>query len=109
MVYNTYKKRRIIHFHQLGHKPPTIAKLLKEENLKVSRVGVAKCIARFLETGSLSRKEGSGRPSSITADIQAIVDSNMREDDETTAYQLRELLLSYGYSISRRTVFRCRL
>ena len=79
-----------------------------KENLKVSRDGVAKFIARFIETGSLSRKPGSGRPSSITQQMQAIVEAKMREDDETTAYQLRSLLLSQGFNISERTVLRCR-
>ena len=109
MVYSSYKKRRIIHFHQLGYKPPTIVKLLREEQLRASRVGVAKFIARFRETNSLSRKEGSGRPSSITPAMQAIVEDKMREDDETTAYQLRALLQSHSYTISRRTVLRCRV
>ena len=108
MVYNLYEKRRIIHFYRLGCRPPTIVKLLLEENLKVSREGVAKFIARFIETCSLSRKPGSGRPLSITQQMQAIVEAKMREDDETTAYQLRSLLLSQGFNISKRTVLRCR-
>ena len=32
----------------------------------------------------------------------------MREDDETTALQLYQLLRSRGYRLSRRTVLRCR-
>ena len=32
----------------------------------------------------------------------------MREDDETTAYQLHSLLVTQGITISRRTVIRCR-
>ena len=108
MVYSSYEKRRILHFHQLGHKPPTIVKLLGEEDITASRVGVAKFIATFVESGSLSRKPGSGRPPSITVQMQQIVEARMREDDETTAYQLCSLLLSYGFNISRRTVLRCR-
>ena len=106
MVYNMYKKWRIIHFHQLGHKPPTIAKLLKEENLKVSCVGVDKFIARFLETGLLRERNAQ---EDYHQSQQKCRQSSIQEDDETTAYQFRELLLSYGYSISRRTVLRCRL
>ena len=32
----------------------------------------------------------------------------MRLDDETTAIQLHQLLISRGYNISKRTVLRCR-
>ena len=108
MVYNLYEKRRIIHFYKLGCRPPTIVKLLREENVIVTRVGVAKFIDRYIETGSLSRKPGSGRPPSITQQMQAIVEAKMREDDETTAFQLRSLLLSHGFIISKRTVLCCR-
>ena len=32
----------------------------------------------------------------------------MKQDDETTAYQLHALLLSKGYSLSLRSVIQCR-
>ena len=32
----------------------------------------------------------------------------MRQDDETTAFQLYKLLVEKGYNISRRTILRCR-
>ena len=70
----------------------------REEQLKDLHVGVAKYIARFMETQSLSRKEDAGRPTSITPEMQAIVEVKMHEDDKTTAYHLRTLLLSHGYS-----------
>ena len=108
MVFNSYEKQRIVYYYQRGYRPPTIAKLLRQENLKVSRVGVAKFLERFVETRSLSRKPASGRPPSITPEMRALVEAKMREDDETTAYQLCALLLSHGYNISRRTVLRCR-
>lgn len=40
-VFMNYKKQQILHFYQLGHKPPTIQKALAEEGLKVSRQGIA--------------------------------------------------------------------
>ena len=80
---------------------PTIAKLLQEEKLKASRVGIAKFLRKFEETGSIGRRPGSGRPSKITAEIKALVEDQMRKDDETTAYQLHGFLVSQGYQISR--------
>ena len=54
------------------------------------------------------RKPGSGRPSKITAEVKALVEQQMRKDDETTAYQLHALLVSKGYPISINTILRCR-
>ena len=50
------------------------------------------------------RKAGLGRPSKITMEMKAIVEVKMREDDETTAYQLHALLVSHQFRISVRTV-----
>ena len=68
---------------------------------------MAKFIGKFNETGLLSRKSGSGRPSKITAEMKEIVETKMREDDETTAYQHYSLLVMRGFTISRHTVLRC--
>ena len=108
MVFSTYKKQRILHFASLGLRPPAIAKELQKEKLKCSRVGVYKFLKRYRESGSIGRKAGSGRPSKATAEIKKIVEDQMRVDDETTAYQLHRLLTEKGYSISLRTVLRCR-
>jgi len=34
MVYGTYKRQRIVHYHLQGYKAPTIAKLLVEDECK---------------------------------------------------------------------------
>ena len=46
--------------------------------------------------------------SKVTAEVKAIVAAQMRQDDETTAFQLHKLLVEKGYNISRRTILRCR-
>ena len=51
MVYNEYVKLRILRWHQQRIRPPTIAKYLMAEGIKVSRKGVAKFIQRFHITG----------------------------------------------------------
>ena len=43
---------------------------------------------RYLETGTIKRREGSGRPTKITVQVKLIVKRQMRLDDETTAIQL---------------------
>ena len=62
----------------------------------------------FLPLGSIGRCPGSGRKTKVTPEVLAIVDSKMREDDETTACQLHALLNSKGYFLSLRTILRSR-
>ena len=52
------------------------------------------------------KKIDLGRPSKITAEIKQLVEQ-MRID-ETTACQLHRMLTEKGYSISLRTILRCR-
>ena len=39
--------------------------------------------------------------------VKAIVEAQMRQDDETTAFQLHKLLVENGCNISRRMILRC--
>ena len=107
IVFSTYKRQRILHHYLEGHKAPTITKLLREEGLKASSVGISKFLIKYRETGSIGRKQGSGRPSIIMEEIKKVVEQ-MRLDDETTAHQLHKMLMSKGYSISFSTILQCR-
>ena len=108
MVFSEYKKQRILHYYYLGYRAPTIAVLLRREQLAASRRGIQKFLDRYRKTGSITRRPGSSPPFKITSEIRAIVESQMRLDDETTAIQLHKLLEDKGYSLSKRTVLRCR-
>ena len=108
MVFSDYVKQRILYHYFKGRKAPTIAKLLQEEQLKASRVEIAKFLKHYKDTGAISRKPGLGRPSKMTAEIKRIVDEQMTRDNETTVHQLHHLLVSKGYDISLRTILRCR-
>ena len=107
MVFSLYKKQRILYLSSLGHKPPTIVRLLEKEGMVASRRGVAKFLKHYKETGIIGRRPGSGRPSKATVEVKRIVEEQMRADDETTAHQLRALLQSKGYPLSLRTILRC--
>ena len=50
MVYTAYKKQRILYLREKGCKAPTIARMLREEGLPCSRVGVAKFVKKFEQT-----------------------------------------------------------
>ena len=85
-----------------------IRKRLLEGGMLASRQGIHDFLKRYTTTGSISRKQGSGRKSKVTETIKAIVKKQTREDDETSALQLHHLLLSKGHYLSIRTVLRCR-
>lgn len=54
------------------------------------------------------RLSGTGSHSKVTDEIKAIVEEQMRADDETTAKQLYKILLDKGHPLSLRTILRCR-
>ena len=76
---------------------------------RVAFVGVATCtrgVGREIKmysmykiTGTIVRTPGSGRPSKITAEVKALVERQMRHDDETTAAQLHVLLVRPGFAM----------
>lgn len=107
MVYNWYTKKRIIYYYEKGYRAPSISSLLLDKDIVASRVGIAKLLRRYEETGTIVRRPGSGRPTVITPEMKTFVEE-MREDDETTAEQLHCLLASRGFQISKKTVLRCR-
>ena len=77
-------------------------------HLPPSRIRPCRFIKHFEEHRTICRKPGSGRLSSITAEIKALVEQQMQTDDETTAYQLHKQLTARGFKISVQTVLRCR-
>ena len=108
MVYTTYIKLRILHHHFKGRKPYTIARVFEDdEGIKVSRFGVHKFLKLYTETGSIDRKPGSGRLTKITARVKELVETQIEKDDETTAYQLHQMLVENGIEISLITILRC--
>jgi len=108
MVLSTYSKQRIVSLHDQGFKAPTIANVLRKEEIRATRVAVHNFLCMYKSTHTIRRKSGSGRPSKITAEVKALVEHQMIKDDETTAAQLHQLLLGNRILISLRTILRCR-
>ena len=58
------------YYHRQGLKPGDISRKLKQEGIKATGRGIAKFLAKFIESGSVARKPGSGRPSKVTAAVR---------------------------------------
>ena len=108
MVFSDYTKQRILSYHRLGYKAYTIARKLHEEGISASRRSVLKMLQCYEELGTIKRKEGSGRPTKVTVAVKTLVESQMRQDDETTAVQLYALCRQNGFNISLATILRAR-
>ena len=108
MVLSTCEKQRIVFYSARGFKPSQILSALRVEGIYTCRQTIARFIKRYQGTGTISRKEGSGRPTKVTAHILQLVERAMIADDETTAVQLHVLLKSCGVRISLSTIIRSR-
>ena len=108
MPYSDYLRRRILIHHLKGLTAAAIADALSDEGLRATRQGITKFLRRVEETGSLERQPGSGRPSRLTPQMLALVEAQMRRDDETTVEQLVALLRHNGYKVFSSTVLRSR-
>ena len=100
MVLSTYEKQRILYYYRNGLRPSQILSALRVEGIISCRQTVSRFILRFLARGTISRKEGSGRPSVITDRVLQLVEQAMKSDDETTATQLHVLLRVRSASVS---------
>ena len=62
----------------------------------------------YKETGSIGRRPGTGGISKVISLVKELVEEQMQRDDETTAYQLHQMLVDNGITISLRTILHCR-
>ena len=88
-----YNRQRILHFVRMGYKPPTICRMLQEEGLIANLMCIHKFPQKNRETHNIERKASSGRLTKMTAAVKALVEQQMRGDNETTAVELHALLL----------------
>ena len=108
MVYSSYTLQRILEFHSYGLSVCEITKAVTAEGLTVSKTGVLKFLRKYVTTGSIGRRPGSGRPFKVTQEMLAIVEEQMQRDDETSAVQLQTLLVQRGCALLLRTILRSR-
>ena len=75
---------------------PAIGKHLLEEGKVASRQGIHNFLKSYAATGSISRKQGSGRKCKVTEAITAIVKKQMREDARRNVLANGDNILANG-------------
>ena len=109
MVLSDYTKLRILSMHWQGYKVSKIVDyLVLEDEIIVSKQSVCLLLKRFKERGTIARKAGSGLTLKLSPTILQMIESAMREDDETTATQLQAKLAAEGVYVSLTTILRNR-
>ena len=97
MVLSDYIKLRILSLHWQGFKVSKIGDILVLEDATViSRQSIWIFLKRFKEHSTIARKPGSGLTLKLSPTILQLIESAMREDDETTATQLQAKLAAHG-------------
>ena len=77
--------------------------------IRITMQVVRPCHKRYLETGSVDRRKGSGRPTLRTGALLKTIEEVMQADDEATAVQIRSYLLRHDHRLwSLSTILRGR-
>ena len=83
MVYSDYVKQRILFYYRSKKNSSQIIRCLAEEGHTASKAGVLKFLRRYRETGTITRAPGTGQATKLTDQIWAIIDDQMKKNDET--------------------------
>ncbi len=105
------KVRILEEIKAIGYKPHQVVRNLKSRGYKLSKSSVIRVYQRFVQTGDISQKPGSGRPSKIkNPALLSFVEDVMDASDETTGKELKQQLTEIGCAedISERLLRRAR-
>ena len=81
---------------------------MKEERLVVTVSSVCRLFKKYQETGTITHRPGSGRPTKLTPEVLQIVEAQMQRDDETTAVQLQKILVDSGHPLCLQMILNSR-
>ena len=79
-----------------------------EDEIVVSKQSICLFLKCFKERGTIARKCGSGLSIRLSPTLLQIIESAMRNNDETIATQLQGLLASHNVYVSLSTILRHR-
>ena len=82
-----------------------ICSILRNENIITNRSFVQRTVRTFQSCGKLYRDKRNGRRNT---NILRIIENCMRDNDETTAKEIRQFLLNAGYSLSKSLINKLR-
>ena len=89
-----YVKQRIVSLKERGLTNRGVVAILKREGdmVHVTTQIVRRCRKRYVETGRIERRQGSGRPTLRTAALLQTIEDIMQADNEATVVQIRSRL-----------------
>ena len=109
-ILSKYVKERIVSLKKSGLTNCEVVETLKREGATVIRVtmqAVRRCHRRYLETGSIDRRKGSGRPTLHTGVLLKTIEEVMQADNKATAVQICFYLLRHDLRLlSLSTILR---
>ena len=89
---SSYMRERIARLSEERKSVAEIVAILETEGRKVSHTTVRKWIFRWQSNHGLKDQHRSGRPTKVTADIAAFIESKLEEDDEITSVELQSMV-----------------
>lgn len=78
------------------------------KGLLASFASVTRTIKKLKQTGSVANLKRSGRPPKSSEEAKALIEQQMRKNDETTSVQIQKKLAKHGVKVSSATVRRSR-
>ena len=85
-----YAKQRIVFLKERGFTNRKVVAIMKREGaLHVTTQIVRRRHKRYVETGSIARRQGSGRPTLCTGALLQTIEDIMQADNEATTVQIR--------------------
>ena len=104
-----YAKQRIVSLKERGFTNREVVAILKREGavVYVTTQIVRRCHKCYVETGSIARRQGSGRPTLRTSALLQTIEDIMQADDEATAVQIHSYLLQRGQRLLSLSTILC--
>jgi len=106
--YSNYVRTRIELLHNQGPHPAGILKTLKGEGLVVSLSGITCMIKKLRLTSSVANLPRLGRPRKLSVEARALIDQQMRKNNEMTSAKIQKKLEKRGICVSSSMVQRSR-
>ena len=100
-------KGMVVAYHQCGMSQRKIVRTIRANGQSITQRGVSKILAKFLNTGTVSRKVGSGRKRSTTVrDDRQLLRSAISNRKQTLTSLSTSFYTADGHRLSKQTISR---